>query len=197
MQTTVSREAERGIRYAILAVFVVGVRRRDPGSVFNAIVALAATYLPGAVEHRYDVTLRPWQRTYLSTAMLTHAVGMLGPYDDIWWWDHVTHTHSATILGGVTFAAARRRGRDPRPRVVAVVACAGVLWELAEYGIHATATRLGFEPLLVSYGKTDTFFDLVFDLVGALLVLVLGDSLLENMTPVDESPPSPSDSQFR
>lgn len=195
MQTTVSREAERGIRYAILAVFVVGVRQRDLGAVFNAIVALAATYLPGAVEYRYDVTFRPWQRTYLSTAMLTHAVGMLGPYDDIWWWDHMTHTHSATILGGATFAASHRRGRDPRPRVVGVVACAGVLWELAEYGIHVTATRVGLEPVLVSYGKTDTLFDLVFDLVGALLVLVLGDSLLENVTPVDESPSSTPDLQ--
>ncbi|PGF17871.1 hypothetical protein CP556_18355 [Natrinema sp. CBA1119] len=195
MQTSVANEADRGVRYAILAVLVVGFRRRDPGAVFNAVVSIAATYLPGAVERRYDVTFKPWQRAYLSTAMLTHSVGMLGPYDDVWWWDHVTHTHSATILGGVTFAAARRRGRDPRLWVVAIVACAGVLWEIAEYGIHATANRLGLEPVLVSYGAADTFFDLVFDIVGALVVVVVGDSLLGNLVSSDENPPSAPDSQ--
>ncbi|MFC6767015.1 hypothetical protein [Natrinema soli] len=195
MQTSVAREADRGVRYAILAVLVVGFRRRDPGAVFNAVVSIAATSLPGAVERRYDVTFRPWQRAYLSTAMLTHTVGMLGPYDDVWWWDHVTHAHSATILGGLTFAAARRRGRDPRPWVVAIVAFAGVVWEFAEYGIHATATRLGLDPVLVSYGAADTFFDLVFDIVGALVVVVLGDSLLENLTSTDENLPSAPDSR--
>ena len=186
MQTSVSTEAERGIRYAILAVFVVGFRRRNPGAVANAVVALAATSVPGVAERRYDVAFEPWQRAYLNAAMLTHAVGMLGPYDDVWWWDHLTHTHSATLLGGFDFTAARHRGRDPRPRVVAAVACAGVLWELGEYSVHATANRLELEPLLVSYGPRDTLFDLVFDLVGAVLVLLLGDRLLENLTPPAE-----------
>ena len=186
MQTSVAKEAERGIRYSLLAVAVVGYRRRDPGAVVNAIVALVATYLPGHIERRYDVQFKPWQRTYVHSAMITHALGMLGPYDDVWWWDHVTHTHSATLLGGLTFAAARRRDSDPHSRVVAVVACAGVLWEIGEYTIHKTATYLGYDPLLVSYGKKDTFLDLVFDLVGAVLVLVLGDAALENLTRAED-----------
>ncbi|WP_408958815.1 hypothetical protein [Natrinema sp. 74] len=185
MQTTVGREAERGIRYAIVAVFVVGVRRRNPGAVANAVVALVATYLPGIAERQYDVEFRNWQRIYLESAMLTHAVGMLGPYDDVWWWDHLTHTHSATLLGGAVFAVARRRGRDPRPRVVAVVACGGVCWEIGEYIVHTVADRLGLEPLLVTYGRVDTLFDLVFDLVGALLVLMFGDRVLGDLEPAN------------
>jgi hypothetical protein len=173
--TAVARAVERGIRYAIAVVFVVGLRRRNPGAVVNAVVALAATYLPGTIERRHGIEFRPWQRVYAQVAMLTHAVGMLGPYDDVWWWDHLTHTHTATLLGGVVHAAARRRGEDPAPRVLAVVVICGLLWELAEYCIHAAATRLDREPLLVSYGRTDTLYDLVFDLVGALFVLVLGD----------------------
>lgn len=187
MDTSVGQEAERGIRYGILAVFVIGLRRRDLAAVVNACIALAASYLPDIVAGTYDVAFRPWQRAYVSTAMLTHAVGMLGPYDDIWWWDHLTHTHSSTILGGLVFAVARRRGRDPNRRVVAGVVCLGVLWELVEYSIHATANRLGFEPLLVSYGKTDTLLDLVFNLCGALLVLAFGDRLLSNLIESDQS----------
>jgi uncharacterized protein (DUF486 family) len=178
----VREEAERGLRYGILVVFVIGIRRRDPGAVVNAVVALVATYLPGIVEGVYDIEFRPWQRVYVDTVMLLHAVGMLGPYDDRWWWDHLTHTLSSTILGSVTFAVARRCDHNPRPRVVAVVVCVGLLWELVEYAIHVTANRLGFEPLLVSYGKTDTLLDLVFNLVGALLVLLFGDRYLRNFT---------------
>ena len=146
----------------------------------NAVLAFVATYLPGAVERRYDVGFRPWQRTYAQSAMLTHAIGMLGPYDDTWWWDHLTHTHSATLLGGVIYAAARRRGVDPRPRVLGVVAGAGVVWEAAEYVAHAVADRLGVEPVLVMYGKRDTLVDMGFNLLGALVVVAFGDHLLGN-----------------
>jgi hypothetical protein len=178
---SVARETERGIRYAILAVFVVGLRRRNPGAIVNALVAFVATYLPDAIEHKYDVAFRPWQRVYSEAAMLTHTVGMLGPYDDVWWWDHLTHTHSATLLGGLVFVTARHQGRDPRPRVLAVVVGLGVLWELMEYTIHAVADRFDLEPILVSYGRSDILLDLLFDLLGAVLVLAFGDRLLRNL----------------
>ncbi|AEH39354.1 hypothetical protein [Halopiger xanaduensis] len=181
MKPSIVRQAERGIRCALLVVFALGVRRRDPGAVVNAIVAAIGTYLPDLAERTYGVDIRPWQRVYVQVAMITHAIGMLGPYDDVWWWDHLTHTHSSSILAGVVFASSRRRGRDPRPRVVAVVACLGLLWEIVEYAVHAAGRRLGVEPVLVSYGKKDTVLDLVFDLVGAVLVLAFGDRVLGNL----------------
>ncbi|MFC4550992.1 MULTISPECIES: hypothetical protein [Halorussus] len=174
------RGVERGIRCALVAVFVEGVRKRNPGAVVNAALALAATFLPDLFERRYDVEFRPWQRVYTQAAMLTHAVGMLGPYEDTWWWDHLTHTHSATLLAGLVHAVSRRRGHDPRPRVLGTVVGVGVLWELMEHAIHAVAERLGFDPVLVPYGRTDTMLDLVFDLVGALVVVVFGDHLLRD-----------------
>jgi xanthosine utilization system XapX-like protein len=188
MSNRCSQVLERASRYALLAVSAIGLRQRDPGAVVNGALSFVGTYLPSIVERRFGVELRPWQRVYVAAAMVNHSVGMLGPYDDVWWWDHLTHTHSATLLGGVVFAVARRRGRDPGPRVVAVVVCAGVLWEVAEYAIHATARRLGVEPVLVTYGRSDTLFDLLFDLVGALLVVVLGDYLLDNLAEPSERP---------
>lgn len=181
-QTSVVREAERGIRYVILAVFVAGVRQRDAGAVVNAALAFVATYLPSVVESRYDVEFRTWQRVYTETAMLTHAVGMLGLYEDTWWWDHLTHAHSTTLVGGLVHAAAHRRGRDPRPRVLAAAVGGGLLWELMEYTIHTVADRLGLEPVLVFYGKRDTILDLFFNLLGAVPVLGFGDRLLRNFT---------------
>jgi hypothetical protein len=57
----------------------------------------------------------------------------------------------------------------------------GVLWEVMEYIVHVASRRVGLEPILVSYGKTDTLLDLVSNLVGAVLVLVFGDALLGNL----------------
>jgi hypothetical protein len=177
-----ARRAERSIRLATLGVFTEGLRRRNSGGVVNAILAFAATYFPDVVEHRYDVTFRPWQRVYTAIVMLAHAVGMLGPYDDTWWWDHVTHTLSATLLGGFVHAAADRRGDDPRPRVLAVIVGAGVLWEIMEYAVHAVTDRLGLDPVLIPYSARDTVLDLCFNLLGALFVLAFGDRLLRNFT---------------
>jgi hypothetical protein len=180
---SVTQEAEDGIRYALVAVIIIALRQRNVGAVANAVVAIAGTYLPGIVEDRYEVEFLPWQRAYTATAMLTHAVGMLGPYEDTWWWDHLTHTHSATLLAGIVHVISRRHGKDPRTRVLAVVGCVGILWELMEYSIHATANRVGLEPILISYGNKDTLLDLCFDVFGALVVLVLGDRMLQNFIP--------------
>jgi hypothetical protein len=182
----VSEAVEHGLRTGIAATFVEGVRRRNPGAVVNAVVALGATYLPTVLEERCAVEFRPWQRVYVATAMLNHAVGMLGPYDDVWWWDHLTHMHSATLLGGLIHVVSRRRDADPRARVLVGVATMGLLWELVEYAIHVASRRVGLEPILVSYGRVDTLLDLLFNLVGAGLVLAFGDSLLGNLVRHDE-----------
>lgn len=181
-RATVVRVAQRGIRSAILDVLVVGFRRDNPGAAVNAVLALAASFLPDVIERTYGVEFRPWQRVYAETAMLTHAVGMLGLYDDTWWWDHLTHVLSATLLGGVVHAAARRRGRDPRPRVLATVVGAGVLWEILEYAVHALTDRLEIDPVLIPYSARDTVIDLFFNFLGGLLVIALGDPLLSNFT---------------
>jgi hypothetical protein len=184
---SVIETGERGLRTGIVAVFVEGVRRRNPGAIVNAVVALWATYLPAVLERRCAIEFRPWQRIYVATAMLTHAVGMLGPYDDIWWWDHLTHVHSATLLGGLIHVVSRRSGVDPRPRVLVGVAVAGLLWELVEYVAHVASRAVGLEPILVSYGAADTLLDLVCNLVGAVLVLAFGDTLLGDLVrPRDE-----------
>lgn len=173
------------IRCAIIAVFIIGVRRRNPGAVVNAAFAYFGTYVPDAAERLSAVEFRPWQRLYLATAMLLHAIGMLGPYDDIRGWDHVTHTLSASIVGGATFVSAKRRGKDPRALTLGSVVALGVLWEIIEYLIHTTANRLGVEPILVFYSREDTVLDLVFNLVGALLVILFGNRCLANFLESD------------
>ncbi|RDI72704.1 hypothetical protein [Halopelagius longus] len=174
--------AEKGIKGATLAVFVEGFRRRDPNAVVNGVLMFAATFLPDIAERLYDVEFRPWQRAYADAAMLAHAVGMLGPYDETWWWDHVTHAFSATLLGGLTHVVSRRRGRNSPRDVFAAVVGGGLLWEAMEYTVHSVSDRLGIEPVLVYYGPYDTVKDLLFNVVGAGLVVAFGDRYLRNLT---------------
>lgn len=181
-RSAVAQTAQRGIRGGIIAVITAGLRRRNLGAVVNGVLALVAAYLPSIIERRYGVEFRPWQRAYTGTAMLLHAAGMLGLYDDTWWWDHLTHTLSATLLGGFVHVIAHRRGRDPHPRVFAAIVGGGVLWELVEYAVRALTDRLGLQPVLIPYSVRDTLLDLVFDLVGALLVLAIGGRALRNFT---------------
>jgi hypothetical protein len=166
-------------------VLVEGLRRRHVGAVVNALAAVAVTFLPTVVERRFGVEVRPWQRLYTETAMLAHAAGMLGPYEAIWWWDHLTHTLSASILGGVVHAAAERRDRDSQWVVVVATVVGGLVWEAFEYGVHSLTDTLGVDPVLVPYSARDTLLDLGFDAVGAALVVVLGDRLLDNLTWTD------------
>ena len=180
MQPAAERLVVQSVRSAIVAVFVEGLRRRNPGVIANAAPAFVATYLPGVIERRHGVEFLPWQRVYAVASMLTHSIGMLGYYEDVGWWDHLTHVHSATLLSGLVHVVSRRRGRNPRTDVLGAVVVGGVLWELIEYAIHAAARRLGVEPVLINYGKRDTVLDIVFNLVGALVVIVTGDRLLRN-----------------
>lgn len=181
-RTTVTRLAENGIQCATLAVFVEGLRQRNPNAVANAALMVLATYLPDIAEGRYGIEFRPWQRVYTAVTMFAHAVGFLGPYEETWWWDHVTHVLSATLLGGFVHVAAHRRGHDRDRAVLASIIGGGLLWEGLEYAIHRVSHRLGVEPLLVHYGPRDTVKDLLFNLFGALLVLGFGDRLLGNFT---------------
>lgn len=184
----IAQDGQRSVRVALVGVFVVGLRRRNLGAAVNAVIALVGTFVPDVLELVYGVEFRPWQRLYTGVAMLTHAVGMLGPYDDTWWWDHLTHTHSATLVGGVVHVVTRRRGKEPAPRVLGAVFAAGLGWELIEYAIHTIADALGIEPILMTYGRTDTLFDLCFNGLGALVVLAFGDQALENLVGDEDRP---------
>lgn len=179
----VNRVVQAGIGVAFLA----GVRRRDPSVVVNAVVSAAFTAVPWSLEARYGVRFRPWQRLWVSAAGLIHTLGMLGPYDRIWWWDQLAHTLSGVVVAAATDVVYRAETTDAasdrsRAGVVAGVTLAfGIVWELLEYAVHSVAERLGFEPLLVHYGRLDALGDLFFDLVGAGIVVRFGRRALSNV----------------
>ena len=182
--TAALRLANRAAQVGIGAALVAGLRRRDPTVVVNALVSAAFTALPRLLEVTYGARLRPWHRLWVSAAGLIHTVGMLGPYDRVWWWDHLAHTLSGVVVAAATDVVFRVGTADasqadgwlgPRARVVFGATLGfGLVWEALEFAVHAVADRLGFEPLLVHYGRRDTVGDLCFDLLGAAIVVRYG-----------------------
>ena len=65
--------------------------------------------------------------------------------------------------------------------IVGITPGFGILWEILEYAIHTFADHEGFKPLLVHYGRLDAIGDVVFDLLGAVLVVLFGRQALSNV----------------
>jgi hypothetical protein len=172
----------------IVVAGVVAVRRADISSAINAVFALAVTLVPAALSAFAPaavgdaVSSSSGLLLWLAVAGFVHVVGMLGWYDTVWWWDHLTHTVSATLLGalvysGLTVAAESPAGpaltsHEVAGVTVGLVLAVGVAWELVELLARDLSNVLGIDPVLVHYGRRDTAFDLVFDAVGALIVVV-------------------------
>lgn len=167
----------------IVVLFLVSLRRSEPAAAINAGLALLASLSPAllalVVESTWNGPLgvEPALTLWLAVAGFLHAVGMLGPYDTVWWWDHVTHTVSAGLVAALVYAAllvwAAFSATTIAAATLGLTFALGVVWELLELVARVLGDRFGVEPVLVQYGWRDTGYDLVFDLVGALVVVLL------------------------
>lgn len=173
---------------ALAGTALVAVWRRDPAAGVNALVALSVSLLSIVAAAGFQL---PWQSSSLTLSLpvwvtvagLLHSVGMLGPYESVWWWDHLTHTLSAALVAALLYAAlivvadgsTTLMLSSSGIAVLTTVAtfAAGVFWELVELVARALGERYGVEPVLVHYGWEDSGYDLLFDTVGAVLIVTL------------------------
>ena len=163
---------------ALLAALVVGYRRDDTAAVVNTgaavVLVVLSAGLPVAVGDGGGSTRLGALTLWVAVAGFLHALGMLGRYETVWWWDHLTHTFSAALAAALLYATALVVGW-PAPAALTLLGLIvlGVLWEVVELVGREVADRLRIEPLLVHYGWRDTALDLLFDVVGAALVVAL------------------------
>lgn len=179
-----ARLVTRVARAGLVAVLVAGALTLNVSVVVNAVGALAVSYLPSVLQRDLDVPLPPWTAAYVAVAVLLHGVGMVALYDDVWWWDHLTHVLSATVVAGVAYLVVTAfEEHDPRialPQpylgayVVAFALAAGVVWEVGEELARQLALAADLDPVLVVYGLEDSVLDLVFDAAGGVVVAAFG-----------------------
>jgi hypothetical protein len=165
------------LRAGIASVLLVAIHRRDVAAAINALVSLGVALLPAALAATAWLDSGPAIPLWLAVAGLLHSVGMLGPYDSVWWWDHLTHTVSAALVAALIYAALLVGSVGvPGGAAVTTVLCTfvvGVLWELVELLARDLGEEYGVQPVLVRYGRYDTAADLCFDVAAAVLVVVV------------------------
>lgn len=155
----------------------------------NTLVSAVAVIVPVGIDLFAEsatgvaIDIGPVLPFWIAIAGGLHSIGMTTVYEQVWWWDHLTHTVSSALIGSVVYGSliAVDAGADTAelgwPSIaaltIALTFLAGVLWELIELLGRDIATIVGREPMLVPYGRLDTAFDLLFDMVGPLLVILL------------------------
>lgn len=177
------------VELGLVVVLFLAARRGDLPVATNALVAIVATMIPPLVEvglavvFRVRVDVGALVPFWIAIAGLLHVIGMTGRYESSWWWDHVTHFLSAGMVAATAYGFLLGVSLAPGLPSLSPVAIAGltllltlgigVAWELVELVVHRYGQRVGVGDVLIPYGARDTALDLVFDLVGAAVVVGL------------------------
>ncbi|MFP4529906.1 MAG: hypothetical protein ACLFNC_01290 [Halodesulfurarchaeum sp.] len=189
----------RLMQLSLVGFLFVGFYEVDVGIMVNSLFGLAVTMLPALLERDYGIPMDAGLALWITAAVFLHAFGTIGLpwmevsfYQAIWWWDHLTHALSSSLVAGAGYATVRAlqthtRGISLPPTVqftliIVLVVAFGVVWEVAEFVLAELSLFLGAEPVLTQYGVGDTMLDLVFNTVGAVLVAILGTARLEPVT---------------
>lgn len=183
---------------SLVGMFFIGLDRGETGILVNTGVALVVTQLPALLEREYGITMDAGLTLWITAAVFLHAFGTVGLpgspltlYRSVWWWDHLTHTLSASVVAAVGYATARALDRHSSDihlpsRFMSVfillfVLAFGVLWEVLEFAIALVGPALGLGTVLTQYGLEDTMLDLVFDTIGAVIMAVWGTAHLNDL----------------
>ncbi|WP_435358770.1 hypothetical protein [Haloarchaeobius sp. DFWS5] len=192
------RAVTRLMQTSLVGLFFVGLYEGNVGIVVNAGVGVGVTQLPAILERDYEIPMDAGLTLWITAAAFLHALGTAGLpgmsrnlYLALPWWDHVTHTLSASLVAAAGYATVRALDlhRDdiylpPEFTLVFVlsfVLAFGVLWEVLEFVLGLLGDLLGGKAVLTQFGVEDTMVDLVFDMLGGIVVAVWGQAHLTDV----------------
>lgn len=184
---------------SLVVMLAIGVRYGQTGIIVNCGIGLLVARVPGLLERDYDLPMDAGLTLWITSAVFLHALGTIvvpgvieaNLYRTTWWWDHVTHTLSASVVAGTGYAVARGidvHSDDVRlPSefmfvfILLLTFAFGVFWEVIEFTLGVAVERFGAASVLTQYGLSDTIADLAFDAVGATIVAIWGTARLSGV----------------
>ncbi|MFB6196249.1 MAG: hypothetical protein ABEI80_08750 [Haloplanus sp.] len=189
------RQLSRVMQMLLVGFVLLGIERGNPGIIVNAALGFAVTHLPAVLERDYQIPMDSALTLWITAAVFFHALGTVGIpgtatsfYRSVWWWDHLTHTLSSTIVAAAGYATARAfelhsdtvslPGRFMFVFILLFVLAFGVFWEVIEFAVVLAADLLRMDAVLVQYGLDDTMLDLLFDTLGGVIVATWGTAHL-------------------
>lgn len=174
----------RGMQLVLLGILLVGLVKRSPSIAVNAGGALLVSVLPALIRREVGLRLDIGIVMWLTAAALLHSIGIMGPYQQVWRGDYVTHALSASVITGIGYAVVSSLDRYsdgvhlPDPSLTLflflLVVAVGLLWEVLEFAVTKLGAALGTKPVLIIFGLADILTDLVFTVIGGLLVALWG-----------------------
>ena len=167
---------------------VYSTLRQDWENVFFISIIFFLTFVPTLLKKRYRIYVPIEFDLYIvSFIFLSLFMGEIyGYYYKIWWWDLYLHIEASFLLGIVGFLIVYILNEQKtiqlklKPAFVSFFAFTfamtiGVCWEIAEFIADSV---FGFN--MQKSGLTDTMWDLIVDLIGALSVSIIGYFWLKN-----------------
>lgn len=184
----------RVMQLVLAGVLIYGLWTLQLPVATNAVIVLVITFIPAVLEQDYHIAIEPGLALWVTVAVFLHALGTAGLYDAVAPWDHLTHTFSATVVGAAGYATLRgihlHSSSIHLPRwalftfTIVFVLAMGVVWEILEFFADQVALLLGIDPVLAQHGIDDTIVDMMFNVLGAIIVATWGTVYL---TEVSES----------
>lgn len=190
----------RVLQALLLAILGIGLYSGNVVIAFDAAIGLFITQLPALLERRYQIVMDVWLVIWITMAVFLHALGTVPLpgldfetlYGATWWWDHLTHALSSSIVVASGYAATRALQEHTEyiqlgPKfmfayLLIFVLAFGVIWELFEFYIAVGADLFGIPQVLTQYGLDDTVLDLIYNSIGGILVAVFGTAYLAGIS---------------
>lgn len=145
----------------------------------GVVVAIVLSITPSVVERNYRVTL-PFELDLLITLSLFLHTFMgegLDFYQKIDAWDNVLHVYGSAVIAMLAFLITYTLHYTKKVRLtipligfftVTFAMAVGGLWEIGEFAID------GIFGKRTQDGLTDTMWDMIEDLIGGMVIAILG-----------------------
>lgn len=168
------------LRILLFIASLIALYKKDWTPFALALFTLFLTFLPYIIKRRYKIEFP--SEFEIAIIVFVYASIYLGDtqlfYYKFWWWDALLHGLSGIIIGALGFMLVFILNQEYKvklsPTFVAFFSFSfaiaiGTVWEIFEFSMDSF-----FGLNMQKSGLVDTMWDLIFDVVGALIASILG-----------------------
>ncbi len=167
------------MKLLLVGLFPLEIMRGAYLFALATLLAIIISFVPSIVQRNYRVVL-PFELDLLITlALFLHI--FLGEwfmfYERLWIWDKVLHVYGSAVVAILAFMTVYTLHYTKKLRLtipfvgfftVIFALAMGAVWEIIEFSVDAVFS------LTTQKGLQDTMWDLINDLVGGIVVAVIG-----------------------